>query len=215
MSAYHALDAARAAGIEVQLDGNDLVLSGASAPPTDVLDKLRKYKLSIVALLQKPPVPRDTFQPTQPWDPDDWRAFYNEQVRIAEYDGLSRPAAKARAYGSSVAEWLWCTSVVSAPGPCPICGDADRPNDPLLAYGFIGGRYWLHKGCATTWCSSRTAEAGGALGSMGISPPDEMSGPREPAEQRRGIPSGTTCRPGSRPRSPPSSSSGLPPWPNG
>ena len=52
MSAYHALDAARAAGIEVQLDGNDLVLSGASAPPTDVLDKLRKYKLSIVALLR-------------------------------------------------------------------------------------------------------------------------------------------------------------------
>ena len=124
MSAFRALDAARAAGIEVQLDGKDLVLSGASAPPTDVLDKLRKYKLSIVALLQKPPVPRDTLQPTQPWDPDDWRAFYDEQVRIAEYDGLSRPAAEARAYDCCVAEWLWSHFGISAPGPCPICGDA-------------------------------------------------------------------------------------------
>ena len=106
MSAFHALDAARAAGIEVQLDGKDLVLSGASAPPTDVLDMLRQYKLSIVALLQQPPVPRDSLQPTQPWDPDDWRAFFDEQVRIAEYDGLSRPAAEARAYDSCVAQWL-------------------------------------------------------------------------------------------------------------
>ena len=38
MSAFRALDAARAAGIEVRLDGKDLVLSGANAPPADVLD---------------------------------------------------------------------------------------------------------------------------------------------------------------------------------
>ena len=58
MSAFRTLDAARAAGIEVRLDGKDLVLSGDSEPPPDVLDMLRRHKLSIVALLQRPLVPR-------------------------------------------------------------------------------------------------------------------------------------------------------------
>ena len=174
MSAFRALDAARAAGIEVRLDGKDLVLSGASAPPTDVLDMLRRHKLSIVALLQRPPCRATLLQPIQPWDPDDWRAFFDEQVRIAEYDGLSRSAAEARAFDCCVAEWLYCTSVITQPGPCPICGDADRPNDPLLAIGFIGGRYWLHKGCVKAWCTARRAEAVAALAAMGIRSPREL-----------------------------------------
>ena len=38
MSAVEALKAARAAGIELALDGDDLALSAASAPPAAVLD---------------------------------------------------------------------------------------------------------------------------------------------------------------------------------
>ena len=48
-----ALEAARAAGIEVQLDGKDLVLSAASEPPADVLDMLRRHKAAIVELLRQ------------------------------------------------------------------------------------------------------------------------------------------------------------------
>ena len=69
---------------------------------------------------------------------NDWRAFFDEHVGIAEVDGgLPRPAAEARAFDCCVAEWLYRTAVISAPGPCPICGDADRPNDPLLAIGIV------------------------------------------------------------------------------
>jgi hypothetical protein len=53
MSALRALDAARAASIEVRLDGKDLVLSGASTPPTAVIDMLRRHKHSIVELLRQ------------------------------------------------------------------------------------------------------------------------------------------------------------------
>jgi hypothetical protein len=166
MSAFHALDLARAAGIEVRLDGKDLILSGAGEPPAGILEMLRQHKRSIVALLQRPV--EGPVQPPQSWDQADWRAFYDEQIGIAERDGLRRAEADARAFRSCVAEWLWRTAVVSAPGPCPVCGDADRPNDPLLAIGIIGGRAWLHNGCAKAWCAGRKAEAVAALSAMNI-----------------------------------------------
>jgi hypothetical protein len=170
MSAFHALDAARAAGVTVRLNGKNLVLSGASAPPPDILDMLRQHKLSIVALLQRPLVPRPSLQPSQPWDRDDWRAFSDEQVRIYERNGLSRPAAEARAYDSCVAQWLCFKLVITQPGPCPICGDLDRPNDPLKPIGIIGGQYWLHDGCVKAWFIARRAEAMADLAAMGIEP---------------------------------------------
>ena len=174
MSAFRTLDAARAAGIEVRLDGKDLVLSATSAPPTDILDMLRQHKFSIVALLQRPLVPRPSLQPGQPWDRDDWRAFFDEQVQIYQSNGLSRPAAEARAYDSCCHQWLYIKLEITHPGPCPICGDLDQPNDPLLAIGFIGGRYWLHKGCVTAWCIARKAEAIAATDGMGITGPRQL-----------------------------------------
>jgi hypothetical protein len=164
MSAFKALDAARAARIEVRLDGKDLALSGASEPPANVLKMLRRHKRSIVALLERP-----IEGPPQPWNRADWRAFYDEQVAIAEHYGeLPRAEAESRAFRACIAEWLWRTAVVSPPGPCPVCGDADQPNGPLLAIGIIGGRTWLHKGCVKAWCAGRKAEAVAALSAMNI-----------------------------------------------
>ena len=79
MSAFRALDAARAAGVEVRLDGKDLVLSAASEPPTDVLDMLRRHKRSIVGLLQQRYI-AGLPQPARPWDPEDWQALYDERA---------------------------------------------------------------------------------------------------------------------------------------
>ena len=45
--------------------------------------------------------------------------------------------------------------------------------------------------------------------------PQQSATAGSPAGQRREMLSATTCRPGSRSRSPPSSTSGLSPWPNG
>ena len=44
MSVVEALKAARAAGVELALDGDDLVLKAASAPPAAVLDALSRHK---------------------------------------------------------------------------------------------------------------------------------------------------------------------------
>ena len=173
MSAFHALDAARAAGVEVRLDGKDLVLAGASEPPADVLEMLRRHKFSIVALLQEHRPPPPSLQPIEPWDLDQWQAFFNEQIRNFEGHGLVRPAAEARAFNSCVAQWLFFKLVITQPGACPICGDPDRPNDPLLAIGMIGGRYWLHNGCVNAWCTARKAEAFADLAAIGISISEE------------------------------------------
>ena len=71
MSAAEALKAARAAGIELALDGDDLALSAASEPPAAVLDAVSRHKAQIVALLRPG---RDG------WSGEDWLAFFDERA---------------------------------------------------------------------------------------------------------------------------------------
>jgi len=52
MSAAEALKAARAAGISVHIDGDDLLLEASAPPPPAVLDLLSRHKAGIVALLR-------------------------------------------------------------------------------------------------------------------------------------------------------------------
>jgi hypothetical protein len=53
MSAAHAIRMARSAGVQIEVDGGDLVLRARSAPPPSILDGLSRYKPQIVALLQR------------------------------------------------------------------------------------------------------------------------------------------------------------------
>jgi hypothetical protein len=52
MNAAEALQAARAAGIQVEIDGADLLLKASAPPPPAVLDGLSQYKARILALLR-------------------------------------------------------------------------------------------------------------------------------------------------------------------
>ncbi|MCA6104880.1 hypothetical protein [Bradyrhizobium australafricanum] len=52
MSAAEALRAARVAGVELRLDGDDLVLEASAPPPAAILDLLSLHKPSIVVLLR-------------------------------------------------------------------------------------------------------------------------------------------------------------------
>ena len=52
MSAAEALKAARAVGIRVGVDGEELVLEASAPPPCAVLDLLSRHKADSVALLQ-------------------------------------------------------------------------------------------------------------------------------------------------------------------
>jgi hypothetical protein len=114
MSAVLALNAARAAGIELALDGDDLVLRAASAPPAAMLDALSRHKVDIVALLRPG---------HDGWSGEDWLAFFDERAGIAKFDGgLPRASAEARAFECCVVEWLNHNPVRSPPGRCVGCG---------------------------------------------------------------------------------------------
>jgi hypothetical protein len=53
MSAAEALKAARAAGIRVEIDGDDLVLEAPVPPPPIVLDLLSRHKTNVIAMLRR------------------------------------------------------------------------------------------------------------------------------------------------------------------
>ena len=152
MSAVEALKAARAAGIELALDGDDLALSAASAPPAAVLDALSRHKAEIVALLRPG---RDG------WSGEDWQVYFDERAGIAEFDGgLPRADAEARAFECCVAEWLNRHPVCSPPGRCLGCGDNENTYDLLLPYGAEPtGHAWLHSRCWEAWHANRKAKA--------------------------------------------------------
>jgi hypothetical protein len=78
MSAADALKAARVAGIELALDGDDLVLEASTAPPAAVFYALARHKAEIVALLRPAEVG---------WSAEDWKVFVDERAGIIEFDG--------------------------------------------------------------------------------------------------------------------------------
>jgi len=161
MKAADALRMARAAGVEIALDGDDLVLEAFSPPPEPVLDALSRSKAGIVALLRLS---------DDGWSADDWQVYFDERAGIAEFDGgLSRPEAEARAFACCVSEWMNCHPAISSPERCLACGGVDRPGDPLMPHGTATcGHAWLHSTCWPGWHGIRKAEAIDALEAMGI-----------------------------------------------
>ena len=80
MSAAEALKAARAAGIKLAIDGDDLVLEASASPPSAVIDCLTGHKTEIVAMLRSG---------HDGWSAEDWRLFFEERAAIAEFDSPS------------------------------------------------------------------------------------------------------------------------------
>ena len=164
MSAAEALKAARAAGVELALDGDDLALRAASAPPAAVLDALSRHKAEIMVLLR----------PAEDgWSAEDWQVFFEERAGIVEFDGgLPRPEAEAQAFACCVVEWLNRNPERSPAGRCLGCGDREHAHDPLLPYGVEpNGHVWLHSRCWPAWYEFRKAKAVAALAAMGVTAP--------------------------------------------
>jgi hypothetical protein len=111
---------------------------------------------------------------TEPWSPEDWRAFFDERAGIAEFDdGLLRSEAEVHAFAGSVNEWMNRNPVTSPPGRCLACGDCEYGYDPLLPYGVEPtGHAWLHSRCWEAWHAARKGEAVAALKAMGIGKTD-------------------------------------------
>src|SRR5262249_15265322 len=95
MSAAFALESARAVGVRVVIDGNNLDLEAHAPPPQTVLELLLLHKADILRLLR------------HVWSAEDWQVFFDERAGIAEYDGgLPRAEAEKRAFDCCVAEWI-------------------------------------------------------------------------------------------------------------
>jgi hypothetical protein len=161
MNAALALNAARAVGIRVRVDGDDLELEAAAPPPPAMLDLLSLHKADLLKLLRPA---------NDGWSTEDWQVFFDERAGIAEFDGgMPRTEAERRAFACCVTEWLNCYPTPSLPGRCLACGSGERPSDPLLPFGTeTRGHTWLHRVCWPAWCRAREAEAIAALTSMGI-----------------------------------------------
>jgi hypothetical protein len=161
MSAAQALSAARAVGIHLEVDGDDLLLEASAPPPSAVLEILSQHKAEIVAALRPG---RDG------WSAEDWRLFFEERAAIAEFDGrLSRTEAEAQALACCIVEWLNRNPTPSAPGRCVWCGQAESKDAVVLPYGVEPGTHiWLHAECWPAWQEVRRSQAREALARMGI-----------------------------------------------
>jgi hypothetical protein len=94
MSAADVLQAARAAGVVIDVDGDDLVLEASVQPPDDVLEALSSHKAEIVALLRP-----DSSQTS-------WRVLYEERAAHWSLGGRRAPAeAESLAWGELQVRW--------------------------------------------------------------------------------------------------------------
>ncbi|MGY8663134.1 hypothetical protein Q3C01_12290 [Bradyrhizobium sp. UFLA05-109] len=159
MTAVEALTVARAAGVKLALDGDDLVASAAAAPPDAVINALSRHKAEIVDLLRPGP---------DSWSIADWSVFFDERAGVAEFDGgLSRSSAEARAFECCVVEWLNRSPIRSSPGRCVACGSSEDSLDKVLPYGTDpAGHAWLHSRCWEAWHANRKAKAIAFLSSI-------------------------------------------------
>jgi hypothetical protein len=174
MSAVRALNTARAVGIRLRVDGDDLELS-AEAPPTQaVLDLLANHKADILRLLRPS---------LDGWLAEDWQTFFDERAAIYEFDGgLRRSEAEARAFECCVVEWLNRNPAPSPPGYCAACGGGECFGDPLVPFGNdTSGHAWLHRACWPAWYRAREVEAIEALSEMSL----KRGGPDAYASSRR------------------------------
>ena len=71
MSAALALKSARAVGIRLRIDGDDLELQAPAQPRQEVLDLLFFHKAELLWLLRPA---------NDGWSPEDWRVFSEERA---------------------------------------------------------------------------------------------------------------------------------------
>jgi hypothetical protein len=161
LSAAQALQVARAAGIQIKADGDDLLLEADAPPSAAVLDLLTRNKTGILTMLRSG---------VDGWTAEDWHTVFHERPAIAEFDGaLPRAKAEALALDCWVTEWLNQHPAPSVPGRCAWCGRPESVSAVVLPFGTEPGTHaWLHAECWPTWHQARRAEAIAALRAMGI-----------------------------------------------
>jgi hypothetical protein len=176
MSAADVLEAVRAAGVSLAVDGPDLALKSFGPPAPDVLDLVRVHKAEIIAAL--------TVANPANQEPDDigvdWSGWYEERAAIRQFDGgHTREEAERLAWGEVEDRWH------RAHGervPRDVCAGCRRPIGSAVALDLADGNRVHHDHanmCLTQHGDRWRAVATRALAAMGL---------RSPA-----TPTGSTC----------------------
>jgi hypothetical protein len=158
MRAAEALKMARAAGIKLGIDGDDLVLEASAPPRAAVLDLLSRHKAGIVMLRSG----------GDGWSAEAWQGFFDKRIGISEFDGgLPRTQAEACAFAFCAVEWLNRNLEYSPAGSC--LGRGARIPMILPPFGMGSfGQVWPRSRCQPAWYVTRKAEAVATLATMGI-----------------------------------------------
>ncbi len=134
MNAVETMRLASSRGIQLSVEGADLILDAELEPTESVLRAIRHHKAGIVALLTGPDIGRLQGQPA------------------------------SRALERRIVEWLNCNPEPSRFGTCAECAGFDRPEHMVVPFGTEGhGHTWLHPECWEAWHQRRRAMALGAL----------------------------------------------------
>jgi hypothetical protein len=160
MSAVQVLGAARAFGIQLELDGDDLLLEAFGPPPETILAALSRHKPEVVRLLHS----------AKEASPEYWHVLFHQRAAFAEFaGGLPRADAEAQAFGCCVVEWLNRNPTPSEAGRCAWCGRPESHGAVIVPYGTQPGTHaWLHAECWPAWHEDRRSHAQQALMRMGI-----------------------------------------------
>jgi len=168
MNAADVLDAARAAGLSLAVDGADLVLKLLGPPAPDVLDLLRVHKAEIIAALTAASPAKQ-----EPADAGvDWRGWYEERAAIREFGGRYTSAEAERlAWGELENKWhLRHGERV----PHDLCAGCRKPIGNTEALDLIDGNR-VHRDhtneCLIQHANRWRAAAGRALAELGLQPP--------------------------------------------
>jgi hypothetical protein len=169
MSAAEAITPARAAGIQIMIDGDDLLLQALAPPRRSSIccpaTSLASWRCCGTA--------RTTGRPRIS------RISSRRGPRSRRSVAARRESkAETRAFVCCIVEWLNRNPVRSPPGGylnCLNCHGGDHAHDPLLPHGIEPtGHACPHSRCWPAWYARRKAEAVDALTAIGIAMPVEF-----------------------------------------
>jgi len=126
------LQQARAAGVAIVPDGENLMLTAPAPPPASVVTALGRHKSEVLARLRPG---------TCGWSAEDWHGFFEKRAGIAAVEArLPHEEAEARAFACCVTEWLNRKLAQSPPGRCLGCGGSEHG---LMSSSPMQRPHWL------------------------------------------------------------------------
>ena len=118
MSAAEALEAAQNAGVEIGIDGDDLVLEASAPPPAAVLDLLFRHKAEALAVLAATACENKLLAPTPSPEASDQQKVNLDPAHRTDIVPLitSRKGASSYGYGHIWApSFINCWRILSGP----------------------------------------------------------------------------------------------------